>query len=56
MSDFCEQENCGAPLEEMAVLIGKMNDDGTTHSTKMTCLACYDEIVKDWPPMIEGCE
>jgi len=56
MTDFCEQENCEAPLGKMAMLIGHMDDNGTTHSTKMTCLACYDEIVKDWPSMIEGGE
>jgi len=43
MSDLCEQENCGAPLGEIAMLIGHMDDDGITHTTKMTCLDGYSE-------------
>jgi|TARA_R110000824_G_scaffold282551_1_gene470814 hypothetical protein len=56
MTDFCEQENCEAPLENMAMLIGHMDEKGITQTTKMICLACYDEIVKEWPSMIEGGE
>lgn len=56
MTDFCEQENCGVSLDGMAMLIGHMDEKGITHTTKMTCLACYDEIVKAWPSMIEGGE
>ena len=45
MTDLCEQENCGAPLGKIAMLIGEMDENGVTQTTKMTCLACFVEMV-----------